>query len=84
MNLLDELTQVEAFKASDGAVFDVSIDVDGRYFIQARFPYITGSKAYRNNFIPYVQNDIMDKSTAIGIASFACDCYERLLRHSEA
>ncbi|EEM07710.1 hypothetical protein COL30_05300 [Bacillus pseudomycoides] len=82
--MLDELTQVEELKASDGAVFDVSVDIEGRYFIHAKFPYLTGSKAYRNNFIPYVRNDIMDKSTAIGIASFACDCYERLLRHSEA
>ena len=81
MDILEGLEFVRAFRATDGASFEVGRDEDKRYVVHARFPYITGSQTKLNNFINYARNEIKDESTAVGMASFACDCYERSLRH---
>ncbi|HFJ9472580.1 hypothetical protein AB1I77_28130 [Bacillus paranthracis] len=82
---MDDLKLVTQYKASDGTEFDVSVDGNGLYYIGADFPYFTTSKdgKYTNNFANYVANDITDETTAKGIASFACFCYQRQLNHYE-
>ncbi|HDR7932596.1 hypothetical protein PDM80_22765 [Bacillus cereus group sp. Bcc02] len=80
---MDDLKLVTQYKASDGAEFNVRVDKEELYYILAEFPYLTTSKngKYTNNFVDYVKNDITDKKTAEGIASFACYCYQRQLNH---
>ncbi|MED2749518.1 hypothetical protein P4259_15010 [Bacillus thuringiensis] len=80
---MDDLKQVTQYKASDGTEFHVDVDKDGLYHIVAKFPLLTTSKdgKYTNNFAGYVTNDITDETTAKGIASFACFCYQRQLNH---
>ncbi|KXY72804.1 MULTISPECIES: hypothetical protein [Bacillus cereus group] len=80
MDELEGLDFVREFRATDGASFEVGRDGDKRYVVHARFPYITGNQTKLNNFINYARNEIKDESTAVGMASFARDCYERSLR----
>lgn len=80
MDTLEGLEFVREFRATDGASFEVGRDTGKRYVVHARSPYITGSQTKLNNFINYARNEIKDESTAVGMASFACDCYERSLR----
>ncbi|MEH7267635.1 hypothetical protein [Bacillus thuringiensis] len=80
MDVLEGLEFVREFRATDGASFEVGRDTGKRYVVHAKFPYITGSQTKLNNFINYARNEIQDESTAVDMASFACDCYERSLR----
>lgn len=77
--MVDELKEVANYKAGDGTEFWVSVDEEGLHYITAKFPYLTGSSKYRNNFVQYIQTDIEDEPTAKGIAKFALSCYERSL-----
>lgn len=67
---------IKIYKAKDGATFNVNREGD-RYFIYAKFPKSTKVDNYTNNFVGYIDTEITDEATAIGIASFAYDCYER-------
>lgn len=77
--MVAEPKEIANYKAGDGTEFWVSVDEEGLHYITAKFPYLTGSIKYRNNFVQYIQNDIEDEATAKGIAKFALACYERLL-----
>lgn len=81
--MVAEPKEIANYKAGDGTEFWVSVDEEGLHYITAKFPYLTGSTKYRNNFVQYVQTDIEDESTAKGTARFALACYERLLSKNE-
>jgi hypothetical protein len=71
---------IKKFKTEDNVEFTVS-EQEGNFHVLAKFPFLTGNVKYKNNFIHYVATDLSDKETAIGIASFAFNCYQRGMKN---
>ncbi|MCA1066158.1 hypothetical protein QTG56_25170 (plasmid) [Rossellomorea sp. AcN35-11] len=74
---MDIDTPIKNFTALDGTEFIVTKDESDLYHVYTKFTYISGGEKYKNNFIKYASSDIKDKDTAIGIALFSYNCYER-------
>jgi hypothetical protein len=75
--VMDSEILIKKITSSDGTEFSVTKCESNRYHVLAKFPFLTGGDKYKNNFIQYVSTELTDEDTAVGVATFACSCYER-------